>query len=216
MDLITFLVTAIVLFFCAIPLQKWYSQHSKLAQLVNKLPGVTSYPIIGTTWQFFGVPRHKIFNVVSSNWARFPHIYRMWMGIYPEIRIAKAEYVEKILSTTKHIEKSYAYEFVRPWLGDGLLISKGSRWHKHRKIITPTFHFSILDGFCDVFAEQSEVLVNQLAKHAGTGAAFDICPFITRAALDIINGKAPIISCDFSQFDINHKIYPQKLQWEPK
>ena len=65
----------------------------------------------------------------------------------------------------------------------------GERWHQHRKLITPTFHFNILDGFCDVFAENSEEMVEYLRPHADTGKPVNVYPFIAKAALDIICGK---------------------------
>lgn len=43
----------------------------------------------------------------------------------PEVRIAKPEYVERIISSMQNIEKGLSYVFVRPWLGNGLLTSKG-------------------------------------------------------------------------------------------
>lgn len=80
------------------------------------------------------------------------------------------------------------YKFLYPWLGTGLLTSDGNKWYKRRKIITPTFHFKILDTFLDVFNENSEILVNKLREKAETGDVFDVYPFITLCALDIICG----------------------------
>lgn len=56
-------------------------------------------------------------------------------------------------------------------------------------MITPTFHFKILDTFLDVFQENSEILVKRLKGKANTKEIFDVYSFITNAALDIICGK---------------------------
>uniref|UniRef100_A0A182M905 Cytochrome P450 n=1 Tax=Anopheles culicifacies TaxID=139723 RepID=A0A182M905_9DIPT len=62
------------------------------------------------------------------------------------IIVSSATNVEKV-AMAKKTEKSQIYDFIKPWLGQGLLISSGEKWFHRRKIITPTFHFKILEGF---------------------------------------------------------------------
>lgn len=93
---------------------------------------------------------------------------------------------------------------MKSWLGLGLLTSGGERWFSHRRIITPTFHFTILEQFCDVFNEKSEILVNKLLPFAGTNKPVDVYPFVTRVALDIICETAMGIDID-AQNKIDHE-----------
>lgn len=158
--------------------------------LINAVPGVKSYPLIGTTYLFFGVKREDIFEMVRKEVEQYPYISRLWLGLYPEVTVRKAEYVEKVIGGSKNLEKSYGYDLLKPWLGEGLLLSKGTKWHKRRKIITPTFHYGILESFCDVFSEKSKILVDKLEMHCGTGEPFDIYRYITRVTLDIICDSA--------------------------
>lgn len=60
-------------------------------------------------------------------------------------------------------------------------------------MITPTFHFKILDTFLDIFKENTDILINKLENKAKTGEVFDVYPFITFCALDIICGEYPKI-----------------------
>jgi len=55
-------------------------------------------------------------------------------------------------------------------------------------MITPTFHFKILEDYVEVFLENSKILINKLQKEVGS-KGFDIYPYITRCALDIICGE---------------------------
>jgi cytochrome P450 family 4 len=55
-------------------------------------------------------------------------------------------------------------------------------------MITPTFHFKILDSFVEVFSEKSEILISKLRKEVGS-QGFDVYPYITKCTLDIICGK---------------------------
>lgn len=52
----------------------------------------------------------------------------MWVGSgFPEIRLARCDFVEEILKSSKHIEKSPTYALLKPWLGEGLCADKGYR-----------------------------------------------------------------------------------------
>ncbi|KAF2899771.1 hypothetical protein ILUMI_06415, partial [Ignelater luminosus] len=60
-----------------------------------------------------------------------------------------------------------------------------SHWHKHRKIITPTFHFNILEKFVEVFNEKGKVLIKRLKEKANQ-ETFDVYPYINIYAFDAI------------------------------
>jgi len=55
-------------------------------------------------------------------------------------------------------------------------------------MITPAFHFSVLDSFVEMFSEKSEILIRKLQKEVGS-KGFDVCPYITNCTLDIICGE---------------------------
>ncbi|XP_006834517.1 PREDICTED: cytochrome P450 4V2-like [Chrysochloris asiatica] len=116
---------------------------------------------------------------------RHKPLLKLWIGPVPLVALYKAENVEVILTSSKQIDKSSLYKFLEPWLGQGLLTSTGNKWRTRRKLLTPTFHFTILDDFLDVMNEQANILVNKLEKHVDQ-EAFNCCFYITLCALDII------------------------------
>lgn len=81
------------------------------------------------------------------------------------------------------------YDFLIDWLGTGLLISTGQKWHSRRKIITPTFHFKILQQFVDVFNDQNRIFIDKINAR-NSEDTFDIYGFITLMSLDIIGKTA--------------------------
>lgn len=181
--LISFLLSALFFF----PIAKLYYRRLKFIRAIDAIPGPRAYPIIGNAYLFFGVSRRDIFRVSDRIHAQFPVIYRGWAGPMSVVHIKRAELVEKVLSSRRqHLQKPDSYRFVKQWLGDGLLIADGGKWFAHRKIISPTFHSSILEGFCEIFAEKSKVLVAKLSKHCDTARPIDVYPFITKATLDVI------------------------------
>ena len=55
-------------------------------------------------------------------------------------------------------------------------------------MLTPAFHFTILEDFVEVFVKKSEILVKKLKKEVGA-EYFDVYPYITTCGLDIICGN---------------------------
>ena len=73
----------------------------------------------------------------------------------------------------RDIQRAGAYKNYYPWPQNTVLILKvfcfwlslfsdGDKWKKRRKLITPTFHFRILNDFIQVCEEQTAILVSRL------------------------------------------------------
>lgn len=56
------------------------------------------------------------------------------------------------------------------------------------QILTPAFHFKILEDFIDVFSEQSSILASKLAVEVEK-ESFNIFPYVTLCTLDIVCGE---------------------------
>ncbi|KDR12227.1 cytochrome P450 4C1-like isoform X2 [Zootermopsis nevadensis] len=160
-------------------------RRARMVRLIEKLPGPFAFPMFGTALPFILASRNKRMKLLEDRVNQYQPIYRAWIGSTPTINITRPEHAEAVLNSIRHLDKPFAYKFLRPWLGTGLLTSSGQKWHTHRKMITPTFHFKILDNFVEVFSEKSKILVTKLQKEVGS-QGFDVYPYITRCALDII------------------------------
>ncbi|XP_026675305.1 cytochrome P450 4C1-like [Ceratina calcarata] len=129
-----------------------------------------------------------------TKWGReFEGMYLVWVGMRPFIFLYKSEAIQPLLSSSVHIDKSLEYQYLRPWLGNGLLTSTGDHWHCRRKLLTPTFHSGLLDVYLKTVIRESEILVSCLRNEVGK-TEFDVVPYAKRAALDIICGESPICS----------------------
>ncbi|XP_069699717.1 cytochrome P450 4C1-like isoform X1 [Periplaneta americana] len=182
---------------------------SHIAKQVNKLPGPTSYPFVGTELPLLFLKRNEFFAYRQGNVDKYKPTFRTWNGSQPQMHITKPEHIEVILRSSDHIDKGQSYSFLHKWLGTGLLTSTGKKWFTHRKLITPTFHFKILDNFVEVFSEKSEILVDKLKKEVGS-QGFDVYPYITKCALDIICETAmgtPIYAQDERGYDYVAAVY---------
>ena len=98
------------------------------------------------------------------------------------------EPVEEILSSINMITKADEYDYFVPWLGRGLLISTQQKWHTRRKLLTPAFHFRILEDAMDVFNTHGRTLADVLGEDSckSLDNTLDIFPYVTRCTLDIM------------------------------
>ncbi|CAL8331176.1 unnamed protein product [Lota lota] len=136
-------------------------------------------------------------------------LLKVWVGPLPMLMLYHTETVETLLNNSVHMDKSSSYDFLHPWLGTGLLTSTGTKWRQRRKMLTPTFHFSILVEFLEVMNEQADILVEKLGREVGE-APFNCFQHITLCALDIICETAmgkKMYAQSNSESDYVHSVY---------
>ncbi|XP_012062914.1 PREDICTED: cytochrome P450 4C1-like [Atta cephalotes] len=184
MDLIflTLCTLCIVVIFAFLP--KVY-HHYVMRQKLKNLPS----PVTGSIFKLMRLSdyeRTKLFLMEIEKCKE--GIFIHYIGIAPYINIFKPEYLQHILPSTVNITKGDFYDMLKPWLGNGLLTSTGEQWFHDRKLIGPTFHFSVLDQFAMIVFEKAEILTKCLQKEIekDPGKAVNIFPFIINVALDII------------------------------
>ena len=82
-----------------------------------------------------------------------------YLGPSPLLMLYHPEPLREFFSnTTTLLNKSDDYDPMEKWLGSGLLISGHEKWQKRRKMLTPAFHFKILDDAQIIFNEQVRTL----------------------------------------------------------
>ncbi|KAK0412030.1 hypothetical protein QR680_005990 [Steinernema hermaphroditum] len=169
-------------------------RRRRLVRLINRIPGPPSYPIVGSVLNFspnsekFTYQMEYYFRVFSEG-IQNDGLLKMWIGPVPIVMLTRAETIKTLLESQTLISKPPEYGFIKKWLGEGLLTSTGDKWYQRRKILTPTFHFSILQNFIPIFNRQTDVMLQCLEKHED-GRKFDFYTYIKLVALDIISETA--------------------------
>ncbi|XP_077790730.1 cytochrome P450 4V2-like [Podarcis muralis] len=161
-------------------------QYWKYMEL-KSIPGFSPwYPLLGNAL-LFERDGEAFFRQMMNYFEDFRNVplLQLWVGPLPYVILYHPDTIEVVLSSSKHITKSRPYEFLHPWLGKGLLTSTGGKWRSRRKMLTPTFHFTILEDFLEVMNEQANILVQKLEKHVDK-EPFNCFFYITLCALDVI------------------------------
>lgn len=162
-----------------------YFKNKRKIDLANKFNGPPTVPIFGNALIYLNKKPEDVIDFVVNLKNKYGKQYRVWVGSQLAIFSSDAKDLEFVLSSTKILTKNNLYKFLVPWLGTGLLLSTGQKWFHRRKIITPTFHFKILEEFVDVFDRQSKIMVERMKEHLNKDK-FNVFPFVTLCALDII------------------------------
>lgn len=169
------------------PIVEWCFRRWKYVKTVNKIPGYRGLPLIGSAWLAWNKRREEIINIFLARPKFFEGgINSAWLGPLAEVRVNKAELAQQILTSKKCFPKALqVYSIMlEPWIGKGLVLASGERWHKLRRFLTTAFHFDILARYCEVFREKSEVMVEVLAEKCRNREEFDIAGYLYRLTFD--------------------------------
>ena len=189
-------ISSVIVPFCLLAalmaIYYWTWTRSRIVRLVNAIPGPKALPLLGNFLQL-NVGHDAFLKRVHFEWMQqYGRIYRAWGGMRPVVIVCTPELMEPILVSQKLITKAVEYSYLSPWLGNCMFLTTGTRWKTRRRLLTPAFHFQILNSFVDVFNEQSLVCARQLemALETSKDGQLDIFPFMTECALDIICGNS--------------------------
>lgn len=116
-------------------------------------------------------------------------MFKVYVGNFSIVMVSNAKDLETVLSSTTILKKSQVYDLLHPWLGQGLITATGTKWSKHRKMLTPSFHFKILVDFLDVMNDNCDKFIRQLEGKADAKEIFDIQELVHFFTLDVICGE---------------------------
>ncbi|XP_034996906.2 ultra-long-chain fatty acid omega-hydroxylase isoform X2 [Zootoca vivipara] len=122
--------------------------------------------------------------------AQYRHICVWWFGPWvPILRLFHPETIGPVLRESAAVapKDKLFYGFLKPWLGDGLLLSSGKKWGRHRRMLTPAFHFDILKPYMKFFNQSTDIMHAKWRKLTSAGpASVDMFEQISLMTLDTL------------------------------
>ncbi|KAM5237922.1 cytochrome P450 4F6-like [Ctenodactylus gundi] len=91
----------------------------------------------------------------------FRDVHLWWMGpIHPILRFVHPKFAAPVLQASAAVapKEMAFYGFLKPWLGDGLLLSANDKWSQRRRLLTPAFHFEILKSYVKIFNRSADIM----------------------------------------------------------
>lgn len=161
----------------------WYMSRRHMYKLAEKIPGPKGLPFLGNALELRG-KSPDIFQSIYKRSFEYDSVVKFWVGPKLITFLVDPRDIELILSSHVYIDKSTEYDFFKPWLGNGLLISTGQKWRAHRKLIAPTFHLNVLKSFIELFNANSRQTVDKMRKEVGK--TFDCHDYMSEATVEIL------------------------------
>ncbi|EDW57109.1 probable cytochrome P450 4d20 [Drosophila virilis] len=165
-------------------------RHSCATLKRSGITGPLSLPLLGCGIQALQLGAENIIDYVGACFNKYGATFRLWILDESLIYTKDLGHFEAILSSTTLLEKGQLYQFLRPFLNDGLLLSVGRKWHSRRKVFSNVFHFKILEHYVDIMDSQSAVLVEKLQPVADGKHVVNMLKYVSLAALDVITETA--------------------------
>lgn len=186
-----FFMVFVVILPTIIGLVLYFSKYKRLIKITSNIPSPPSWPIVGHGHHFIGQPPHMNIAILQDFLHEYGKTLKIWLGPELNMFFSEVKDAEVILSSMRFNDKASEYSALHPWLREGLLVSRGQKWHKRRKIITPAFHFKTLDNFIEIFERDSRIFLTNLDREyrMQEDRGFNIYEWINLCTLDTICGK---------------------------
>lgn len=155
---------------------------------LSPFPGPrVSLPLLGTLLYIVG-PMSTVLRRGLRLMERHGNEYiTFWLGERPWLHIIRPEDVEGLLSSSKHLHKpDIVYGPVSGFFGRGLITINGDAWRRHRRVLTPAFHFAVLERYSGIFTRRAEAFAKGLASVEAEGRSFDFMPHIGAFVTDTV------------------------------
>lgn len=134
-----------------------------LNELYPVIPGKT---IFGNNFDIIQLSSEKAFKYISDCVKYAEGRSFIWLFLESSVyNVCRAEEAENVFNSQALLSKGIVYTLLQTFLGEGLLTSTDKKWHTRRKLLTPAFHFNVLQSFIEVFKEESQKFLKVLESH---------------------------------------------------
>ncbi|MBX7182141.1 MAG: cytochrome P450 [Bacteroidia bacterium] len=104
------------------------------------------------------------------------------------IILAHPDYAKHVLQdNNKNYKKSFAYDVLKLFLGNGLLTSEGDFWLKQRRLAQPAFHREKLQKLAENILSATRDFEGRMEERAAIGKPFNLAHELNALALDIVS-----------------------------
>ncbi|XP_053350729.1 cytochrome P450 4A6-like isoform X2 [Clarias gariepinus] len=186
----SYVLAVLCIIYISAILIKWSIRRNQWKHALEQFPGPPGHWLLGHSTQFHqdGTHMQKI-----PTWGeKYPFAFPLQFS--PDnihLFVHHPSYVKPILARTGP-KNDFSYRFLIPWIGQGLLVNDGQKWFRHRRLLTPGFHYDILKPYVKLMTDSANVMLDKWEVYARTGQTFELFQHVSLMTLD------SIMKCAFS------------------
>ncbi|XP_066904788.1 cytochrome P450 4C1 isoform X2 [Halyomorpha halys] len=134
----------------------------------STLPGPRGLPCFGLAFHMIGIISSDIIPLLMKWFDEYGDIFEMQILGVKYVFLTEPEFIKPLLCSSTNISKGeFEYSLLRPMFSDGLIVSDGNKWRARRKLLTPSFHFKILETSIETVSRNAEEYVSYLLASGG-------------------------------------------------
>ncbi|XP_044156717.1 cytochrome P450 4B1-like [Bufo gargarizans] len=169
---------------------KLYLNRKQLEKNFRQFEGPKRHWLYGNAQEF-----HESGNdmeIMVRYAEQYPYAYPLWLGnFFAVLSICHPDYAKAILSR-QDPKDNFAYHFLTPWIGKGLLVLSGQKWFQHRRLLTPGFHYDVLKPYVKLMSDCVTVMLDKWERLIPDQNPVELFHHVSLMTLDTI------MKCAFS------------------
>ncbi|NXP36618.1 CP4B1 protein, partial [Leiothrix lutea] len=134
-----------------------FHRRRELLRALADFPGYPTHWLFGHVHEF--LKEEEVLDKAEIWAQKYPHAHPMWFGSFSAVLVITDPDYAKVLLSRGDPKDNISYKHLVPWIGKGLLILHGPKWHQHRKLLTPGFHYDVLKAYVGLMAESTNVML---------------------------------------------------------
>eukprot|EP00742_Colponemidia_sp_Colp-10_P010099 GILJ01011065.1.p1 GENE.GILJ01011065.1~~GILJ01011065.1.p1 ORF type:complete len:514 (+),score=93.99 GILJ01011065.1:26-1543(+) len=171
------------------------------------IPGVfhkfyTSQGLPATPFRYFAgdipeiladMKNETVFRFSLLNMRKLGKIYLGFFGPQARVQISDPALVQEVLVAKAHcyLKPRDSASMLRRVIGEGMLLSEGEKWKRHRKMLTPAFHFTSLKQMIPMMVRCTKRGLDKLQLKIQQGEKLhDVSRVFSNLTLDIIGSSS--------------------------
>ncbi|KAI5633499.1 cytochrome p450 domain-containing protein [Phthorimaea operculella] len=148
----------------------WYileygsARRRRMRELAAYMPGPPCWPILGNALTFMAKPDDFLRVVMEQLLVKYGEYCRLWLGSELMVFVQNPSDIKLLLTSNKVNIKGPVYEYMKVFIGPGLLSGEGPIWRSHRKIVAPSFNRRAIQKHSRIYNENAEDFAKALTQ----------------------------------------------------